>query len=370
MDIHLWDTYNSEKISVDISKELKDKISLLIPNKQEFARKIKITPARLYDYFVYQKTPIPLNILMKILKLLKISQHRIEHRIIMYKQLYVPCYNSVENPKLPLEITPYFTSIVANLYFDGSVPKDGKGTYYNQKNEEIMNNFVKRLEKVFGNVQHTINEDHRGVLTCRVPRIIGEICKSVYNVDSFGTFDSKISDKIFSLPLEHKIAFVLTAIIDEGSITHDGRTFFGVSNKILCDGVKLLCKQIGLETTEVKQKLNSNHYYFYIKSKEKLMELINLFNKKYPFISLNYKEKRLRYYFEIKKYPGLRTKKGADERRDKIISSLKEGSKSGNQLTEELLIPPRVVRRHLKYLINANKISRIKISNQFIFSLK
>ncbi len=370
MRIHLWDSYNPNKISVDLTPKLKEKIRKLIQGKiYSLFDKIKITPARLYDYFIYKKSPIPLNVLINLSKLFKIPLIEIEKNITMYKHMYVPNKNSIKKPNLPLEITPYFTSIISNLYFDGSVPEDGKGTYYNQKDEKIMGDFIDKINYVFGDVQYSVKKDPRGVLKCRIPRIIGEICKSIYGIKSFGTFNSKISKKIFNLSRDHKIAFVLTAIIDEGSITHDGRTFFGVSNRLLCKDIMRLCNEIGLKTTNLKQKLNSNHYYFWITSKDKLLEFIDISNEKYPLISLRYKEQRLRYYFKIKKHPGLRTKKGADGRRNKIINFLKKSDKTVNQLTEGLLIPPKSVRRHLSYLIKQKKVSRKKLSNEFIYFL-
>jgi len=370
MKVHLWDAYNPNKISVDINKEFKTKLKHLIKNNiYKIANQIKIVPARLYEYFIYQTSPIPLDVLVNLSKLFKISLLKAEQNIILYKQMFVPNKNSIKNPKLPLETNPYLTSVVAHLYFDGSVPKDGKGTYYHQKNEEIMNDFINKIKKVFGNVEYTLRKDHRDVLKCRIPRIIGEICKSIYQIDSFDTFDSRLSEFIFKLSKEHKIAFILTAILDEGSITYDGQIFFGINNKELCKDIKKLCNKIELKTTPVKQKSDSNHYYIYIKSPKKLLGFMNLFDKKYPLISLRYKEKRLKYYFKIKKYPGLRNKKGGDERKKKILNSLKNERKSVNQLSEELLILPRSLRRHLNFLININKISKEKIGKENYFFL-
>ena len=210
---------------------------------------------------------------------------------------------------------------------------------------------------------------HRGVLKCRIPRIIGEICKSVYEINSFGTFDSRVSKKIFKLSKNHKIAFVLTAILDEGSITYDGQVSFGVSNKLLCEDIKRLCNQIGLETTPVKNNSFNNNYYLYIKSLNKLLDFVNLFNKKYFLISLNYKEERLKGYFKIKKHPGLKTKVGGDERKNRILNILKRKEKNVNQLSKELLILPRVLRRHLKSLLENGKVNRKKISNEYYYFL-
>ena len=58
MKIHLWNAYNSKKISTNITKEFKDELKTLIENKiSKIAKRIKIHPTRLYEYFIYQKSP-------------------------------------------------------------------------------------------------------------------------------------------------------------------------------------------------------------------------------------------------------------------------------------------------------------------------
>jgi len=74
----------------------------------------------------------------------------VEKNILIYRQLSAPLKNSVKTPKIPINISPYLTSIVSNLFFDGSMPKDGKGAYYNQKNEQI--NDITILQSFFINI--------------------------------------------------------------------------------------------------------------------------------------------------------------------------------------------------------------------------
>lgn len=370
MKIHLWEAYNPTKISVDLNKELKDKIAKEINQDiYKIADKLDIIPARLYDYFIYQTSPIPLNILINLSKLFKISLIQIEQDIIMYKQMFVPNKNSIKNPKLPLEVNPYFTSLLANLFFDGSVPRDGKGTYYNQKNKEIMDDFIKKLKHIFGDVDCSLRLDHRGVLKCRMPRIIGEICRHIYNVESFGTFDAKIPKGLYKLNKEHKISFILTGIIDEGSITYDGSVIFSISNREMIGNFNRLCVEIGLNTGGVKQKRNSNHYYLYILSIEVLLNIINNFGKKYPLISLRNKAERLAKSLEIKNQEYFNTKKFSDKRKSLILKELNPDGCSINHLTNKLLIHPRTIRRYMYQLIKENKVSRLKKSNEYIYSL-
>gem|GEM_PF-1216481 len=366
------------QICIDLPTSLKDffKEKIIYSIYAEVAEfnaspfvKDKIVPARFYDWFVYQNSAIPLEVMYYLAKKFKVNFNEIEQQIIFYKQKHVPAKNSIKNPNLPIQMHPYFTSIIANLIFDGSVPVDGKGTYYNQKNKEIMNDFIEKLKFIFGDVFYSLRLDHKKVLACRVPRIIGEICRLTYKVNSFGTFDSRVPEIIFNLSDEHKIAFVLTALIDEGSIAYDGRITFGVCNKLLCEDVKKLCAGLNLETTEVTKKSKSNYYYFCIKSKEKLLKTINFINKKYPLISLEYKEKRLLHYFETKKCSGLHTKAFGDLRKEKILACLENNSLSINQLSVKLLVPPKSLSRHLSVLLDSKKINKKKSGCEYFYYL-
>ena len=163
-----------------------------------------------------------------------------------------------------------------------------------------MDDFIKKISYVFGDVQYSLMLDHRKVWKCRIPRLIGEICKSIYGVDSFGSFDSRVPKRIFNLTKENKIAFILTAIIDEGSIAYDGSIQFGVSNKNMMIDFKSLCEDIGLETTSIKQINGGRHNYLYIKSLKKFNNLVDTFNKKYSLINLRDKRERLKKAIEIK----------------------------------------------------------------------
>ena len=369
MLFHIWDFLNADfKISVDLKKEFKDKIKFKIENNiYNISKRVKISPIRIYEYFIYQKSAIPLDFLYKIIKLLSISLEETEKNIIMIKQLHVPSTNSIKNPKLPITITPYLTSLVANLFFDGSVPEDGKGTYYNQKNKEIMEDFIKKVKEIFGEVSYSLKLDHRGVLKCRIPRLIGELCRYIYKVKSFGTFDSRVPDLISNLNKEHKISFIITGILDEGSITYDGDIQFGVSNKDMILDFKNLCRSIGLETTEVRGNKSGEHYHLYIRSKDKFNKIYINFNKKNPLLSLRYKEERLKKSIEIKKQKFLYTKDFSDNRKMLLLTEIRNKESSVNLLSIKFLIPPKTVRRYMYQFMKEGKIIRKKSGNEYIY---
>jgi len=372
MNIHIWDLLKIPNlcIAVNTKKLLKDEIkNKILNNISLVAKNLDIKPARLYEYFIWQKSAIPLNILISLSRDLNITKNKIEKGIIIYKQLYVPEKNSIKWPKLPIEISPYLTSTLSNLFFDGSVPKDGKGTYYNQKNKEIMEDFIKKLKYIFGDVSYSLTLDHRGVLKCRVPRLIGEICRGIFEVGSFGTFDSRIPKKIFDFNIEHKIAFVLTALIDEGSIAYDGNIIFGISNKNMCEDVRKLCIEIGLKADKIRTKKNSNFYYFHILSLKELYNLLLKFSKKYPLISLRYKEERLKKALEIKNQKHYHSRSFTNKRKSLLFEELKNKKCSINYLCSKYLIPPKTIRRDMYLMMKEGKVARKKVGNEYFYYL-
>jgi len=370
MEVHVWELLKSKNlhIVVDITKSLKDNIKNIVSNDVKlYASKLDIQPARLYEYFIWQKSAIPLEMLFSLSDMLKLNKDFVESNIIMYKHLGVPEKNSIKDPKLPIKITPYFTSIIANLFFDGSVPEDGKGTYYNQKNKDIMNDFIEKVKEVFGDTFYSLRLDHRHILKCRIPRVIGEICRHIYNVNSFGTFNARIPDLVFNLSKEHKKAFVITGIIDEGSIAYDGSIIFGVSNKGLIEDFNRLCVEIGLETSGIKQRKKLNQYYLYITSKNSFSRIYNKFHKRFNLISLRYKAERLEKHLEIKKQKCFHTREFADKRRGIILKELGIKEYSINELAAKHLIEPRTLRGYMYLFIKQGKVKRKKQSNEFIY---
>lgn len=371
MEIHLFDFLGIPKINlaVDIKKSLKDKIKFQIYDKiYVIANEFKIKPTRLYEYFIWQKSAIPLKILFKLSNKLAITEKEIEKNLTTYKQLHVPLKNSIKNPIFPIKVSPYLTSITANLFFDGSVPEDGKGTYYNQKNKKIMEDFIKRVIYSFGDTDYSLKLDHKGVLKCRLPRIVGEICRWIYNINFFGTFNAEFPSKIYQLDQEHKKAFVLAAIIDEGSIAYDGNIIFGICNKSMCEGIRNLCIQIGLNTDKIRNSKNSSFYYFHINSIDKFYKLIKGFSKKYPFLSLRYKEERLKKALDIRKN-SFNNRNLMEARRNQILKELQKRECTINYFASTYLIPPRIARRDMYFFLKAGKVFRKKNGNEYVYAL-
>ncbi len=324
----------------------------------------------MYSYFINGDSPIPLDRLIKVANFLSISLGEVENNIVSYKQKLVPNKNSVFNPKLPIKDSPYLASLVSHLFFDGSLPRDGKGAYYNQKKESIMKLFIEQLKEVFGDVQNKTVVDHRGVLKCRFPQLVGEICKNLYGVKTFHGDFGRIPKKLFKLPKDYRLAFLVSAILDEGSIAYDGHIIFGINNKDLCNDMRALGKGLGLEISELKRKKETSFFYFHIKSLDKLLKMVEGLEKDYPLITLDYKLHRLKKSLEIKAQKFKYTANFAIERMEKVLIELTPKGRTINYLANQLVMPPRTIRRYMYRLMKEGKIKRTKSGNEYIYLLK
>lgn len=366
---HLWESYIPEKITVDLSQKSKENFAKLLGKETyKTANKLKITPPRIYDYFFTQSSQIPLDRLLNISRLFNINPKELEKEIISYKHKLVPIKNSIFNPILPIRVSPYFTAVVSHLFFDGSLPNDGKGTYYNQKRKIPMDLFTKKLREVFGDIQYSVVKDHKGILKCRFPRIAGEICRKIYQVKTFHGNIARIPKTIFDLNKDNRSAFFISAIFDEGSIAYDGHIIFGVNNRLLCEDLRRLGEGLGLDISDVKEKKSSNFYYFHIKSIKEFYKFVKKFSAKYPLISLDYKLERLKKSLVIKHQKFKYTKTFADKRKNLVLNEILKERKTINQLASKLLIPPRTIRRYMYDLIEKNKIARVKIGTEYYYS--
>ena len=102
---------------------------------------------------------MPLWAAMGLCKLANIPLEEMEKNITFYKQKLTPNRVSIESPILPIKFNPTLVSLASHFCFDGSLPKDGKGAYYSQKNKEQINNFIKKVQECFGETYISIAKD-------------------------------------------------------------------------------------------------------------------------------------------------------------------------------------------------------------------
>ncbi|MDD5163280.1 MAG: winged helix-turn-helix domain-containing protein [Candidatus ainarchaeum sp.] len=332
-------------------------------------KNIKVSYARWFDWIEYSNVEIPLWALMELTKIAELSFGEMEQNIICYKKTNTPKRLYIYSPVLPVEFSPELVSLAGHFCFDGSLPKDCKGSFYSQKNPVQVADFIKKVKNCFGEVPAATRKDKKNVYNVQLPRIVGEICKHVCKFDSFDSFETKIPKKIKNSNKSIRLAFLVSAILDEGAV---GTEYVQIllKNEKMTNDLHDLCVGLKYNCTQPKEKKNySEVYYFYIKSIDGIYKDVEKLQKRFPLISFGFKEDKIEFLISSKRFVrGKHTTETAKTRRKQILANLNE-SKTSFELAQCLKIPARSVRRHLAGLLKEDKIERIKKEQTYFYKL-
>jgi len=349
---HVWEFYPNAiyDFQIRLSDTFKDKlIERSCKNKAEFIREINNSKyagvrahasySRWFNWFRYND---------------------------VYKQKLTPNRVSVTNPILPIEFTPELVSLAAHFCFDGSLPKDGKGAFYSQKNDSQTELFIKKIKFCFGEAYYTKRRDKKGVWNVRFPRFTGEICKNVCGFTTFSSFDVRIPANLFKID-NFKLAVLVSAIVDEGGVGTEYIQLL-LKNKGLIEDLHRICLGFGYSCSVIQNKKNEGEvYYFYIKSVSKLFKDVCDVSKKHPLISFGFKTKDVRFILESRFFQhGKSTLIAVKKRKIRLISTLTK-PKSVRELALELRINARSLRRILLNLTKQGKLKRVKRGYSYLY---
>ena len=187
------------------------------------------------------------------------------------------------NPKLPLYLTPEMVSVIFHFLGDGHIGKKEEVSSYRQMNKEGLNNFLKKLQNIFGDFSYPKKEFNNGRLN--VPKIITEFYLYYFKLPSTNTFESYIPENIKNLRRDFLVAGLISFIIDEGHIG-EVITIYG-KNKRLMDGIREISIKCGYLSHPLRKKYaygKFDVYRFSISSKSydkfynDMTKLSNLFS--------------------------------------------------------------------------------------------
>lgn len=288
----------------------------------------KVRMKRGYKYF------IDLEILLNLCKILDIPSDKLQENITAYKTR--GGYNHIENPKLPIEITPIFDMLIAHHIGDGTVvdPKRNRKPYfsYRQYNQFYMQLYIKKMESVFGKIQYKNPYQDKTRSYC--PAVISEIIFNMYglNTRSFLSKTARIPEGILSKGGSHLLAVLLAFIIDEGHIDSTLITI-GLKNKELVEDLQEICKKLGYSSVSRERK-KQDMFYIYILSEgvHKLYDDYQELMKLYPEVSLGIKEDKVKNIVDINKKAKIFTKGN----KEKIINLLLKKNYSANEIAKIL----------------------------------
>lgn len=257
---------------------------------QEFAKKIgcpvnknKKSAMTIYGWITGYRT-VPFSKLTKIVDLSDYNWGDIETNLISIK---AGIRSGEILPISPIKIDEKIGSIIGHILGDGSIDKRFHSLFYSNSNIELLNEFSKNMEELFGIaprvwVQQKSTFEGKTKWLKKIKNLnkipkghsVGlfytKICSDILYA-LFGRFaegkNKKITHQIINLNRDFKKGLIRAFFDDEGSIRADSHMVrFHQDNKELLEKIRLLLKDLGIKPHEIKSyiKRNKSRYYFNI----------------------------------------------------------------------------------------------------------
>lgn len=257
--------------------------------------------------------------------------------------------------KLPLKVTPELTSILAHMIGDGSDRRTrGGAADYTQFSIEGRENFYHKMVNVFGKFNRSpLNIKGKRVA---VPSTVSILLKEFYSIKSFGN-DCKIPQKFFSLPKDHQLSFLVSLLVDEGTI-YDFVNL-RMNNKDIVESWRKIAILLGYKCSSVHKTLNKNGSYCYgcnlsNHSLDNLYKDIKELSQSYPTCDLILKQSYFDFLTKLGR--GTRKKRGKNLTKKLIIKYLTLRPLKVLEISRLVGVCRRTVRVHLEDLKRKNKV--------------
>lgn len=362
--INIWEL--GTKVNVKLRIEFIDRINAAIKTQFGTKRKIHAALSQYYDipwasfrlrmkrgyrYFV------DLEIFYHLCKLLDIPLNEFQANILSYKTR--KGWNCIEQPKLPIEITPVFDMLVAHNIGDGTVINCGgnRKLYfgYRQFDHHYRNLYLRKIEAVFGKVRYRSAYPY-SEHTTRIysPIVCSELMFKLYGLTatSFKSEIARIPKEIFTKDWRHKLAFLIGIIIDEGNID-SCLIAISMKNEPIITDLQRICNDLGYRTT-MRKKGTLGMYCLYILSKSlpKFYSDYELLISEYPEVDLGKKGAKILEFLNRMSKPKLYI----EGNKPKLLVELTNGALTVNELAQRLNMTRQGARYLVNQLIQENKL--------------
>jgi hypothetical protein len=295
-----------------------------------------------YKYFV------DLEIYILICKILNIPLEEMQKHIIAYKTRRGSNY--IENPILPIKITPIFDMLVAHHIGDGNVinPKHNRKPYfsYRQYDQHYKLLYLKKIAAVFGTLRYD-KEYFSNTNNTKVygPVVIADLMFSVYNLDvnSFKTEIALVPKELLKKNWKHELSFLIGIIIDEGHVDSN-LIVIRMKNHNFIKGLREICSELSYTAT---LKLEDNGFaclYILSSSLSKFYKDYLVLLTEYPEVDLGYKGSKIREFIDRINKPKIYRPGNVDV----ILKLLSKEELTVNELASRL----RMTRQGARYLIH------------------
>ncbi|GEM_PF-1426085 len=354
-EINIWELGNkiNARITPDFLRKINLEIKSKFSSKPKFYRRLIEYHDVLFDSFKNSlkssnKFFINLSLLMSICKILRISLEELQHKIIAYKT--AKGVNYIENPILPIKITPIFDMLIAHHIGDGCLMNShgNRKDYflYRQYNKEYRDLYIRKIESVFGKIKYK-NDYINDLETTQVyaPVVVSELMYTHYGLNrrSFISETARIPKQVFDKDWKSKLAFLIGIIIDEGHVD-SCLIVIRLKNVNLIKDLSRLCDNLDYRNSV---KIENNNYaclYILSSSLSKFYKDYLVLLTEYPEVDLGYKGITLKEFIDRINKP----KNYRPGNKDVILNLLSRGPLTVNELATRL----RMTRQGARYLIH------------------
>lgn len=372
-EIHIWDIPSWENFIVKIddnfrkcvfykTKEVLENYTNISKFYQEACRSFNLHYVNGDAFFrnLRKGGYIRLGPLVYVAMQVGIGKSEVEDKVVAYK-----CGNSGEEiikPKLPINMNPVFAAIFAHHLFDGSVTEGDRGTY-RQENAIAARRLKEEVEFLIGEVKRR-SEDSNSFY---IPRFLARLFRKEYECRFFDSHSARIPYAILSGSRASRMAVLVAAVVDEGTIDTTS-VEISLANEALLNDVKNIALSLGYACSKIRKYKNRHLFCLSIRPLEKFYSDIIALTRKYPPLDLAHQQAILKFHIGRRKRPWWRRGFGATKKM--IIEKLKVCSTTSRKLMLELGVSSDRISRHLKALEAAGLVEKCgKVGNSFLWRL-
>lgn len=311
---------------------------------------------------------LPLELIMEVCALLDISVEKLQQNIMAYKMRR--SHNIVEQPILPVKITPIFDMLIAHHIGDGTVvnPKNNRKPYFSYRNydAEYMRLYIKKIESVIGRIKY--KREYQDKTRSYCPGVLSGFMFKKYdlNVKSFLSTSARVPKDIMRRQKDHLLAFLIAMIIDEGTID-SGMIVIGLKNPALARDIYSICQTLAYDASYRLRKNDFGYIYILKRGVSKFWSDYKMLLAAYPEVHLGRQGRKIEHALSSQRRQIVR-KPG---NKHIITQFLSEQPLTVNAIAEKLFMSRQGVRYLLNALESEGKIKKIGRGNQcdYLYSL-
>ena len=294
-----------------------------------------------------------LKLIVKLCNILRIPLSVLRNNITMYKISKGSVI--IYKPILPISCTPVIDMLLAHHFADGNIKKD-KGRHYSfgyrQYDTKYRELYIEKMHAAFGFIQNLHLGRFQREKRVSFPAAISPVFLKAYGLEAkdFLSCSARIPCVVFTRSADHRLAFILGFIIDEGYVDSTN-VLIRLKNTSLSDDLALLCESLGYSTVRTTQG-TEDALYIHGPALEKLYADYLILVTNYPCVNLGWKGEQIALNLRRRKKPKLFLPGNKKRALEFLHSPL-----TVNQLALKLDVTRQGARYLVKELINEERIS-------------